>query len=703
MATKYTLYFSDTANKTPFDLQAYTTNGPVSPSNGTLISGASDATTTLKLWGKGLKDYGEPVFQDLIYMLENFANSTIPVNSIEGQLWYNNVGSPSTPELFIRNSNASDAYGLVGSPPTISHPGWDAVILATGSSAMTGELELAGNPTDPFHAIPLQFLDDHESDTAGTQFHLTPTQNGFMDDLIIGGSPASLQADDVNALIGITGNVQTQLDAKLNNNTNNVMFAGYNITFTGGGEVLGLPAVPSVDGAAASKKFVVDSLSGLAVGDGVLTRTEWQTTASGSPPIDPGETTLRLVVQQPGSPILETTIDAKGISRVGHGHEAVDVSIDNAFDLSYGTNVQTAIEHAAAQIDSLSGGTGGGTGTSATVRRIFESLTSDLVGGSPWQVQTHFADDNRVSITVNGVKQYVHSRGFQTVSFSTTVTDGSATGLDNAELYDFDISIDGGASTTVTVSGGSPYFGVTTHGNLVDTINAIFASFSPDLGATYSLTDSAVQFTSHGVGSASTISITPPGSPSNTYLFGVDGSPLAIVNADFYSTAPTLEGSPVGSPYALADIIYVNGDVTTDFPVGKIFTISGSNDSTYGSYDGIYSVHISGASFNGVETEIPIGDVSNSLLNIPLLVTYDPTGSPAPAVPSPSTYGDVSQSVFGGIVQVNAAELGTDGDYAETDAAGNIVQPNAITSYVVFDNTIPAGSPPTKIESLLYV
>jgi len=53
--------------------------------------------------------------------------------------------------------------------------------------------------------------------------------------------------------------------------------------------------------------------------------------------------------------------------------------------------------------------------------------------------------------------------------------------------------------------------------------------------------------------------------------------------------------------------------------------------------------------------------------------------------------------------RVYFAENGINGDYAETDSGGNVLQPNSVTSYVVFNYTIPAGSPPTKLESLLYV
>ncbi len=103
MAITYIFNFSDTT-KTDFSVYPYTANGPVSPSDSNFISQAVSARTTLKLYGKGMQEYGEGIEQNLIYMLENFANSTRPVNSIEGQLWYSTgSGSPSIQELFIRN------------------------------------------------------------------------------------------------------------------------------------------------------------------------------------------------------------------------------------------------------------------------------------------------------------------------------------------------------------------------------------------------------------------------------------------------------------------------------------------------------------------------------------------------------------------------------------------------------------------------
>jgi len=689
MATKYTLYFSDTANKTPFDLQSYTTNGPESPSDPSPIAGSSgNIETTLKLYGKGNKDYGEPVFQDLIYMLENFSNTVRPVFSIEGQLWYNNrqlvAGSPPIqPELFIRNADTDDTYG--GSP--FVDNGWDAIILATGASAMTGELILSGTPSNASAAIPKSYVDTHFVDFS---LHITPDQNTFLDAL----SLPTLTALEVDQLIGInTGStVQSQLNGKLNL-TGGALFAAANITFTGGGEVLGLPTVPSVDGAAASKRFVLDQVGGIIVGDGVLTDTAWFNTGVGSPAPDISETTLRLTVTSPGSPPIETTIDAQGISRVGHSHAAANVSIDNSFDINYGANTQTAIEYAASEIELLKTG---GVPPSATilVQRIFESLTSDITSPTPWQTQNHFADDSRVTITVNGIKQYAHARGTQTIEFDSAPTGATATGLDPTLAYDFDIAVDGAGANTVTINAGSPSVDISDHAALTVAINDALQSASPTSGATYA--DEGT-FTSNTSGSASTIAITATGSPSNTYLFDT-GVQANIIGATFLSNPPG--GSPT-----VPDDITVQGMSISDFPTGMTFTIRNSVDTTYGTYDGVYSVHDSGPTTSGSDVIVPIALLEFSNVSTPLLPSYNPSGSPTPPAPnpgagSPASYGEIQISPLGRIVQVAPALAGIEGEYAETDISGNIVPSGSATQYVVFNYDILTGS---KIESLLYV
>ncbi len=54
-------------------------------------------TTSLALHGRGRANYGEQRDQNLVFMLENFANKNPPDNPLFGQLWFQKrdpLGSP---------------------------------------------------------------------------------------------------------------------------------------------------------------------------------------------------------------------------------------------------------------------------------------------------------------------------------------------------------------------------------------------------------------------------------------------------------------------------------------------------------------------------------------------------------------------------------------------------------------------------------
>jgi len=68
---------------------AYTINY----SNGTktalsVANGAVDTTTNIGLVGQSYKNYGEVIAEDLLHLLENFANGVAPTKPVEGQIWY---------------------------------------------------------------------------------------------------------------------------------------------------------------------------------------------------------------------------------------------------------------------------------------------------------------------------------------------------------------------------------------------------------------------------------------------------------------------------------------------------------------------------------------------------------------------------------------------------------------------------------------
>jgi hypothetical protein len=96
-------------------------------------------------------------------------------------------------------------------------------------------------------------LSTHANDNT---VHLTTDQNTFLDALNL----PTLTGAEVNFMVGVTSSVQTQINNKLNRG-GDTMDASANLAFSLGGEVTGLPAVPSSATAASSKQYVDDTVS----------------------------------------------------------------------------------------------------------------------------------------------------------------------------------------------------------------------------------------------------------------------------------------------------------------------------------------------------------------------------------------------------------------------------------------------------------
>jgi hypothetical protein len=74
--------------------------------NGTVLATIEDGTlntsTSLSLPGRNYAGYGEKLNENLVFLMENFAGTTTPTNSVSGQLWYNS----STGLLNVYNGSA---------------------------------------------------------------------------------------------------------------------------------------------------------------------------------------------------------------------------------------------------------------------------------------------------------------------------------------------------------------------------------------------------------------------------------------------------------------------------------------------------------------------------------------------------------------------------------------------------------------------
>ena len=71
----------------PYNLTNYDGSFLVSVANSTVCTSA----TSLALIGQNSVNFGLPLNENFIYLLQNFASSTPPASPIAGQIWYNNV------------------------------------------------------------------------------------------------------------------------------------------------------------------------------------------------------------------------------------------------------------------------------------------------------------------------------------------------------------------------------------------------------------------------------------------------------------------------------------------------------------------------------------------------------------------------------------------------------------------------------------
>jgi hypothetical protein len=88
----------------------------------TIPDNAIDSTTSINMPGRGFINYGEDVNQDLLWIMQNFANATAPTNPVTGQIWYNTA----TNSIYIYNGTSWLSAGgavISGTAPTGQNPG----------------------------------------------------------------------------------------------------------------------------------------------------------------------------------------------------------------------------------------------------------------------------------------------------------------------------------------------------------------------------------------------------------------------------------------------------------------------------------------------------------------------------------------------------------------------------------------------------
>jgi len=183
-----------------------------------------DSTTSLVLQGRGMLEYGLERDQNLVFLLENFSNTTAPSNPIDGQFWWKTgqelfvwdtqAGSPGLwepiiPPPQILGFTVEAGAGLIGGGfPTLS-PLKSTLNVGAGSGiAVTADLVSTDDSTIDHDGMtggsPTAFANEHIDHslvivTAGAGFgvpsggDITVTRNFFVG----AGDGIKVNADDV--------------------------------------------------------------------------------------------------------------------------------------------------------------------------------------------------------------------------------------------------------------------------------------------------------------------------------------------------------------------------------------------------------------------------------------------------------------------------------------------------------------------------
>jgi len=136
----------------------------INNSRGNVVAIVADGTvnttaTDLALVGRALTDYGTYENENYVYLLENFANSTEPLQPILGQLWYNSatdvISSYSTANAwvalatqdYVQSQKISPAFTGVPTAPTAA-AGTSNTQIAT-TAFVSQSPQFTGVPTAP--------------------------------------------------------------------------------------------------------------------------------------------------------------------------------------------------------------------------------------------------------------------------------------------------------------------------------------------------------------------------------------------------------------------------------------------------------------------------------------------------------------------------------------------------------------------------
>ena len=197
--------------------------------NGTTLATVQDASvdnsTSLTFVGRNYSGYGQPVEENFVKLLENFANTTVPAKPVQGQLWFNNT--PAVRRLFVcyDGTNFRDVSNV---PYGVTAP----------TKAVTGDLwwDSSNNQIKVYNAITNTWTASQPYGGASSSWDFSRIQDS--------------NTNDNNAIRGLIGSTSIVVFSNTKYNPNSV--TGLDIGFPVVNKGINLPGADPVTGSSAS-------------------------------------------------------------------------------------------------------------------------------------------------------------------------------------------------------------------------------------------------------------------------------------------------------------------------------------------------------------------------------------------------------------------------------------------------------------------
>lgn len=637
----YIIDFTDPLNGS-FVIKPYTTNGPASPGAPTpLDPQAVTASTSIVLLGQGMFQYGERFQESVVHMLENFAYQSRPAYPIQGQIWYKNID-------YVDPLNLTDPIerGLY----IWSGTAWDSIAL-TGD--ITADLDMngfkiidLGTPTDPSDdAVSVNFANATYLRLDATNDPITGTLTVGADIVLTGvlsqitlPNPPVVGTDAVN---------KTYVDSRVLDDLFDVTIAapvnGDFLQYNAGVWSNVATAIPTTLDALSDVIITAPAISDLLTYDGVNWVNSPAAAGTDRYVVSGGIVDNTLTLTMSTALPSPTIIVSGAIAIVGHTHVTQNIFHDEnpTFDSSYirEARITTVAEPNPfyPQNDGFNNVVDAIDQTLYVSRKQHKRrvLQSDGTVG-PYDLNfDYLTHQNKLSVYVNGVKQYVSSRGRVNLSFdSPSANAGSNTGL---SIADYAIAA---VVTGVSLVGNFQIVGNVTATFPTGTVFSVIGSTGNDavwevttstfVGPNTEIEVTATIFNATADGIISVVSVLnyefdvavdvadwPPGTTSTTIT--VRPPPLEI--------SLPIRGVNIG-----LDTFTVSGDYTSTFTAGRAFVVTGSNGSPPTGHNGKWQV------------------LSSVLLVGSTVITIDPT-------PSIVANTDITSSVIEGIIAVGFVSI----------------------------------------------